>query len=133
MTPTVILSRTGSVAALVLGLAVLPLGSGCDGPGAKHNKEISSDQVTSGLPTAFKDASPQVKTLVADITDAIGKQDYPAAREKLEILNATPGLTEPQKEFVAASIATVGAELGKAEESGNEAAEEAARIHRATK
>lgn len=116
--------------ALLAGLT-LAFASGCskDQPAP----EISTAQIVAGAPEAFKGAPATVQTMAAEIVDAIGKQDYPAAWERLQTLNGTPNLSDAQKEFVAASIATVGAEMNKAEESGNEAAQEALKFHRANK
>ncbi len=112
-------------------VAALGLATGCsrDQPAP----EISTAQIVAGAPEAFQGAPADVQTLAAEVVDAIGKQDYPAAWERLQTLNATPNLTDAQKEFVAGSIATVGAEMNKAEESGNEAAQEALKFHRANK
>lgn len=126
---------THSIAASVstLALAVLALTAAGCGRDAKLPEAISTQQVAAGVPEAFKGAKPEVQTLVSEIVDAIGKQDYPAAWDKLQTLNARPGLTDAQKEFVASSIASVGAEVNKAEESGNEAAQQALQFHRANK
>jgi len=119
-----------SLAFVLLGVALL-LNSGCSSE--KAPPEISTSQIVSGAPDVFKGATAETQKLAADAVEAIGKQDFTTAWEKLQTLNATPNLTEPQKEFVAASIASVGAEVNKAEESGNEAAQEALKFHRANK
>jgi len=95
--------------------------------------EVTTAQIVAGAPEAFKGSPTEVQTMAAEAVDAIGKQDYPTAWDRLQTLNGTPNLTDAQKEFVAASIATVGAEMNKAEESGNEAAQEALKFHRANK
>ncbi len=95
--------------------------------------ELTANEVVSGAPEAFKGASAEVQKLAADAAAAISNQDYPTAWEHLQALNSNANLTDAQKEFVAASIAAVGAEMNKAEEAGNEAAEEALRFHRANK
>ncbi len=95
--------------------------------------EVTTAQIVAGAPEAFKGAPANVQTLAAEATEAIGKQDFPTAWDRLQTLNGTPNLTDAQKEFVATSIATVGAEMNKAEESGNEAAQEALKFHRANK
>ncbi|MGE3309658.1 MAG: hypothetical protein AB7O66_06785 [Limisphaerales bacterium] len=110
---------------------VLGLAAGCSKD--QSAPEISTTEIVAGAPEAFRGAAADLQSLAAEVVDAIGKQDYPTAWERLQTLNAAPNLTDPQKEFVAASIATVGAEMNKAEESGNEAAQEALRIHRANK
>lgn len=120
-----------SFPALLAAGAILAF-AGC-GDSAKQPKAISTQQVVAGAPDAFKGAPAAVQTLAAEIVEAINKQDYPTAWDKLQTLNAQPGLTEPQKEFVASSISSVGAEVNKAEASGNEAAQEALKFHRANK
>jgi hypothetical protein len=106
--------------------------AGCD-RGSAPPTAISTEQITGSVPEMFKSAPTEVKQLAADVVDAIGKQDYPTAWGKLQDLNGRDGLTDPQKEFVAQSIASVGAEMQKSEETGNEAAQETLRIHRANK
>lgn len=115
----------------LLAVLVLALASGCSKE--LPAPEISTAQIVAGAPEAFKGAPAEVQTLAAEAAEAIGKQDYPTAWDRLQTLSGTPNLTDAQKEFVAGSIATVGAEMNKAEESGNEAAQEALRIHRANK
>ena len=119
-----------SILALALA-AVACLTCGCGSE--KAPPEISTSQIAAGAPDVFKGASAETQKLAAEAVEAIGKQDFTTAWEKLQTLNATPNLTEPQKEFVAASIASVGAEVNKAEESGNEVAQEALKFHRANK
>ena len=94
---------------------------------------VAVDQIAAGVPEAFKGAPAAVQTLVKEIVDAIGQQDFPTAWDKLQELNARPGLTDAQKEFVAGSIASVGAEVNKAESTGDEAAKQAIEFHRANK
>ncbi|MBL9135715.1 MAG: hypothetical protein JNK85_07600 [Verrucomicrobiales bacterium] len=106
--------------------------TGCD-RGSAPPAAISTEQITGSVPEMFKSASTEVKQLAADVVEAIGKQDYPTAWGKLQELNGRDGLTDAQKEFVAQSIASVGAEMQKSEETGNEAAQEALRFHRANK
>lgn len=120
------------VLASFLSAGLLFAGAGC-GESHKQPAAITTQQVAAGVPEAFKGAPAEVQTLVADIVKAIGEQDYPTAWDKLQTLNARPGLSDAQKEFVASSISSVGAEVNKAEESGNEAAQEALKIHRANK
>lgn len=112
-------------------VAALVLASGCSKESVAP--QISTAEVVAGAPEAFKGAPADVQKLAAEAAEAIGSQDYPTAWDRLQTLNGTPNLTDPQKEFVAASIAAVGAEMNKAEETGNEAAQEALRVHRANK
>ncbi len=117
--------------AVALALAI-PTISGCDRE-ARQPKALTTTEVSGGAPAAFKDAPPAVKQLVTELSDAIAKQDFTTAWERLQTLNARPGLTDAQKEFVASGITSVGAEMQKAETTGNEAAQETLRIHRANK
>ncbi len=112
-------------------LGAVLLVSGCSKEQAAP--EISTADIVAGAPEAFKGAPADVQSLAAEIVAAINSQDFPTAWGKLQILNDTPNLSDPQKEFVAASIASVGAEVNKAEEAGNEAAQEALNFHRANK
>jgi len=100
---------------------------------AKQPGALTNEQITGSVPEVFKGADPETRQLAADVVDAIGKQDYPTAWAKLQELNGRPGLTDAQKEFVASSIASVGAEVNKAEETGNEEAQQALEFHRANK
>lgn len=125
------MNRIRHVPALLLAAACVAFGA-CSREGAAP-KAISTQEVSGNVPEVFKGAPPAVRQLAAEVVDAIGKQDYAAAWEKLQTLNARPGLTDAQKEFVASSIASVGAEVQKAEATGNEAAQEAMKIHRANK
>jgi hypothetical protein len=96
-------------------------------------KEITAAEIVAGAPEAFQGAPADVQTLAAEAAEAISKQEFPTAWDRLQALNGSPNLTDAQKEFIATSIATVGAEMNKAEESGNEAAQEALKFHRANK
>lgn len=116
---------------LVLAAAAATL-SACERE-AKQPEALTSEQITGSVPEVFKGADAESRQLAADVVDAIGKQDYATAWAKLQDLNARPNLTDAQKEFVASSIASVGAEVNKAEESGDEAAQEALQFHRANK
>lgn len=130
MTPA---SMNGIRFPLTLALALASAAfSGCEKE-ARQPKALSTAEVSSGAPAAFKDAPAAVKQLAADIAEAIAKQDFTSAWDKLQTLNARPGLTDAQKEFVASGIASVGAEMQKSESTGNEAAQEALRVHRANK
>lgn len=122
------MSHTPIALLAALGLALL---TGCSKE--QPLPEIDTAQIVAGAPEAFQGAPADVQKLAAEVAEAINAQDFTTAWERLQTLNGTPNLTEAQKEFVASSIATVGAEVNKAEESGNEAAQEALRIHRANK
>lgn len=119
--------------AFCLACSLLPIVlTGCgDGPG--HPKEISTKEVATGVEALFKSATPENRQLAIDIAAAIEKQDFTTAWDKLQTLSAQPGLTDPQKEFVASSTAAVGAEVNKAEAAGDEAAKAALEFHRANK
>ncbi|MBL9126232.1 MAG: hypothetical protein JNL97_01235 [Verrucomicrobiales bacterium] len=123
--------RLAPIRLAALGLCVSVLVSGCGKESLPP--QVSTAQVVAGAPEMFKGAPADVQKLAAEAAEAIGKQDYPTAWDRLQTLNATPNLTDAQKEFVASSVAAVGAEMNKAEETGNEAAQEALRIHRANK
>lgn len=117
-----------SLAVVVLSLAL----AGCEKPAAQP-KEISSAQIVGSAPEVFKGAPQEVQQLASDVVEAINKQEFTTAWDKLQELNTKPGLTDAQKEFVAESISSVGAEVQKAEGSGNEAAQKALEFHRANK
>lgn len=121
--------RTLILLPLVAACLVFTAGCGKDAP----PPAVAVDQIAAGVPEAFKGAPPAVQTLVKEIVDAIGQQDFPTAWDKLQELNARPGLNDAQKEFVAGSIASVGAEVNKAENTGDEAAKQALEFHRANK
>lgn len=123
--------KSVSTFTLALALASALLAPGCSRE--KAPADITTAQIVAGAPEAFKGAPADVQKLAAEITDAIGKQDFPTAWDKLQSLNSQPNLTDAQKEFVASSITSVGAEVNKAEASGNEAAQEALKFHRANK
>lgn len=114
---------------LTLGLC---LSSGC-GRESEQPAVLTSEQITGSVPDVFKGAPADIGQLAADVVDALGKQDYTTAWAKLQELNVRPELTPDQKAFVAESIASVGAEVNKAEESGSEAAQQALEFYRANK
>ncbi len=118
--------------ALLAVVVLTLLTSGCD-RGSKAPELISTDQVSSGVPEMFKSAPTEVRQLATEAAEAIKSQEFAVAWEKLQALNSRTGLTDDQKAFVAQSISSVGAEMQKSEESGNEAAEQALKFHRANK
>lgn len=111
---------------------VVLLTTGCERE-AKQPEAISTEQITGNVPEVFKGAPAEVRQLAADVVEAINQQDFATAWGKLQDLNAREGLTPGQKDFVAQSIASVGAEVQKAEETGNEEAQKALQFHRANK
>lgn len=117
--------------AVALSAAALLL-TGCDREAAQP-KEITSSQIVGSAPEVFKGASQETQQLASDVVEAINKQDFATAWAKLQDLNVREGLTDAQKQFVAESISSVGAEMQKAESSGNEAAQKALEFHRANK
>jgi hypothetical protein len=126
-------TRSSHLQLLVTSLALAAfVGTGC-GPGAGLPKEVTTQEVESGVTELFKTAKPEARKLAEEIAEAIKKQDFTSAWDKLHTLAEQPGLTDPQKSFVASSTASVGAEVNKAEATGNEAAKQALEFHRANK
>lgn len=121
-----ILVATALAALLALG------GTGCGNPDG-HVKAVTTKEVEVGVEGIFKTAPAETRQLAIEVADAIRKQDYPTAWEKLQTLGGHTGLTPDQREFVASSTAAVGAEVQKAEAAGNEAAKQALEFHRANK
>ncbi len=117
---------------LITALAIAPLAGGC-GRGSDAPAAISTDQVSSGVPEMFRSAPAEVRQLATEAAEAIKSQDFTVAWDKLQALNSRTGLTDDQKAFVAQGIASVGAEMQKSEEAGNEAAQQALKFHRANK
>ncbi len=115
---------------LALGLAVAGF-SGCDRQGLP--KEISKQEIQTGVAGLFQSAPPAAKQLANEVAEAMKGQDFPTAWSKLQILAQEQGLNDAQREFVTSSIAAVGAEVQKAEEAGNEEAKKALEFHRANK
>lgn len=107
--------------------------TGCGGGESEPPPAISAEEISGNVPDVFKGASAEVRELATAVVEAIANQDFTAAWGHLQDLNLKPGLTDEQKDFVAQSIASVGAELQKAEEAGNEAAQRALQFHRANK
>jgi hypothetical protein len=120
----------------LLFLCLLALGSlvltGC-GDNTEPPPPISTEQITGAAPDVFNGAPAELRQLAADAVAAINGQDFPTAWDKLQELNAREGLTDAQKDFVAQGIASVGAEVQKAEQAGDEAAQKALEFHRANK
>lgn len=108
------------------------LGGGC-GESSTPLQEISTQEIVGNVPGVFDGAPAEVRQLAADVVAAIEQQDFTTAWDKLQVLGGREGLTDAQKEFVAESLASVGAEVQKAEEAGNEAAQQALQFHRANK
>lgn len=115
--------------ALATALAVT---TGC-GPGAGLPKEISAQEVESNVTAIFQSAPAETRKLAEEVADAIQKQDFTTAWDKLQALGEKTGLTDAQKAFVASSTASVGAEVNKAGAAGDEKAQEAIEFHRANK
>ncbi len=130
LTPSLMFRSSLIVCCLAVSLFAV---TGCGERGAPQPKALTADQITGSVPEVFKGAPAEVAQLAADVVDAIGKQDFTTAWDKLQTLNASPGLSDAQKDFVASSIASVGAEVQKAEGSGDEAAQQALEFHRANK
>ena len=126
-------TRSPRLQLLVTTLALATfVGAGC-GPGPGLPKEVTSKEVESGVTEIFKTAKPEVRKLAEEVAEAIKKQDFTSAWDKLHTLGEQPGLTDPQKSFVASSTASVGAEVNKAEAAGDETAKQALEFHRANK
>lgn len=115
---------------LALALSVTAL-SGCNRPGLP--KEISTQEVQTGVAGLFQSAPASAKQLANEVAEAMKGQDFPTAWTKLQLLAQEQGLNGAQTEFVTSSIAAVGAEVHKAEEAGNEEAKKALEFHRANK
>jgi hypothetical protein len=115
----------------ILGAAALVL-AGC-GSDSEPPPVITTQEITGTAPDVFNGAPADVRQLAADAVEAINSQDYTTAWDKLQELNTREGLTDEQKDFVAQSIASVGAEVQRAEQAGDEAAQKALEFHRANK
>lgn len=126
------MKSTFPAAFLAIASLLVLLMTGCE-RAAKLPEAISTEQITGNVPEVFKGASAEVRQLAADVVEAISQKDFATAWGKLQDLNAREGLTPGQKDFVAQSIASVGAEVQKAEETGNEEAQKALQFHRANK
>ena len=117
------------VNAALLILALIVAGCGRSGP----PPEMTAEEITSNAPGIFDGASTEVRQLAGDVVDAISRQDFTTAWTKLQELDSRPELTPEQREFVAQSMASVGAEVRSAEQAGNEAAQQVLEFHRANK
>jgi hypothetical protein len=117
------------VDAALLILAIAVAGCGRSGP----PPELSTEQISNNAPGVFDGAPAEVRQLASDVVDAIGGQDFTTAWTKLQELDSRPELTPAQREFVAQSMASVGAEVRNAEQAGNEAAQRVLEFHRANK
>ncbi len=94
---------------------------------------ISTDEITGSAASVFNAADAEIRELMTEAVAAIQQQDLPVAWEKLQILSGRADLSPEQQEFVAQSIAAVGAEMDRAALSGNQAAQQALEFHRANK
>ncbi len=117
---------------ILLGTAVLLLAAGCTRE-SEQPVILTQEQITGNVPEVFKGAPPEVAQLAADVVESVGAKDSTTAWAKLQQLNARPDLTEEQKTFVAESISSLGAEVNKAEQAGDEAAQKALEFYRANK
>jgi hypothetical protein len=116
----------------VLLLACACVAAGC-GSSSDAPEALTMDEISSAAPNAFAGAQAEIAQLSNEAIEAINQQDYTTAWGKLQDLSARPDLTPEQREFVAQSIASVAAEVARAEEAGDEAARQALQFHRANK
>ena len=116
---------------LLVVLALASLFVGC------HRSEQASKsttaRTTAPLQIAFKDAEPKVKSLANDAAAAIQDQDVTKAFVQLNVLSATPNLTEQQRNATLLSLGDLNRQLSDAAANGDKAAARLLEMYKATK
>lgn len=106
--------------------------AGC-GSGDKAPELVGVEDISQGAASAFQSGQAEIQELSNQVVEALGRRDFNGAWGALQDLNAHPDLTAEQRAFVAQSLASVGAELQKAEQSGDDRARQTLEFHRANK
>ena len=114
---------------LALGLVLITSGCGRgSGP-----KAVARSDIPAQLDKLFTKAPDQVREVAAQAKRALGAGDLSGAWVALQALSESRDLTKEQQKFLAGAIVTLGAEIEKARQQGDESADEAQRMHRMSK
>ncbi|MBI4663707.1 MAG: hypothetical protein HY735_33315 [Verrucomicrobia bacterium] len=126
-------SRAGLslLATAIFGLALLVM-AGCTKEAAPP-QPIAVEQAPTSLAETFKDAAPELKTLVTDAIGAFGAKDYPKALFALQTLSARSDLTPEQRDLATRSMLTVNQTLAEQASSGDQKAQQVLQFQRTTK
>lgn len=104
---------------------------GCGRSGAP--REVAVKDLPTESKGLFDQAAPDVKTLATGALTALEGKDWAAAWAAFQVLSERKDLTAAQREFVASSLVTVGAQMQKAGDAGDAKAESVRQAYRATK
>lgn len=122
------LSSRASLASL---LAIL-LYAGCTKEAAPP-KPITVEQAPTSLEEVFKGASPEAKKLVDDVVGALTAKNYAKALFSLQSLSSRSDLNPQQRDLASRSMLAVNKALDEQASSGDQNAQQALQIRRATK
>jgi hypothetical protein len=116
-------------AVAVAGLMILSAGCGQ----SEQPKEITTGDIPTESQNLFAKAAPELKELATKAVAALQAQDWPAAWVAFQTMGERKDLTPEQRQFVASSIMTVGAEMQKASAQGDERAQAIQQLHSISK
>lgn len=123
--------RLRSFLAAVVGATLLLGLSGCGR--SEPPKEISTSDIPTESQNLFAKAAPEVKDLAGKAVAALQAQDWASAWVVFQALGERQDLTPEQREFVASSVMTIGAEMQKASAQGDERARAVQQLHSISK
>jgi hypothetical protein len=123
------LHRSIVALAAAVSLLLLPVGCGRKAP----PKDIAASDIPAESQSLFEKASPELKALAAKAGAAIQASDWPTAWALFQAMAERNDLTPEQQQLVASSIMSLGAEMQKASERGDERARELRQIHSSSK
>lgn len=107
--------------------------AGCGESAPEAEPILSASEIAEATPEVFGDADAETRELANATAAAVESEDLSKAWGSLQELGGRPGLTDAQREFIARSEASVGAQLNKAAEAGDASARQLLELHRAHK
>jgi len=116
-------------AVILLSLAIIAAGCKKDG----NRATLTPEQIPAAVQNAFKDATPDVKTLADEVAASLQNKEEPRAFGELQVLSSRPDLTPEQREAAVRAIHALNIQLALAAARGDKNAEEMLQQYRATK
>lgn len=125
------MKKSISLFAVCLALAVALSMLGC-GRGASP-KPVAISSIPSQLDKLFSKAPEPVKSIANQAKGALAVNDLSGAWVALQALSERKDLTKDQQQFLGSAIVSMGAEIEKARQQGDERADDVQRFHRMSK
>ncbi len=113
-------------------LLVLGCGFGCK-PKASMPTPLPVEQLPGALEAAFSSAAAETKDLASQVVASVRARDYSKAHPQLQILAATPHLTQEQLTVTARAMLTLNDLLQAAQNQGDQKAAQTLQNYNANK